>query len=231
MKKAALYVRVSTDQQTVENQLAILTEVAQRSGWEIVHVFRDEGISGAKGRDQRPGYDALLKAIARHEVQIAAAWSVDRLGRSLSDLVAFLSDIQARGCDLYLHQQAIDTSVPSGRMLFQILGVFAEFERSIIASRVIAGQARARAKGVKFGRPPLAPIRLDKVKRALGHGQSIRAVAKSTGVSTATVMRVKRSINDGDDRGQTLWASALLEGTESSFLQPDVWLVCHVSIG
>ena len=127
-------------------------------------------------------------------VDIVAAFAVDRLGRSLPDLVAFLSEIQARGCDLYLHQQAIDTSTPAGRMLFQMLGVFAEFERTIIASRVIAGQARARANGVKFGRPPLAPIRLEKVRKALADGRSIRSVAKSTGVSTATVQRVKRSM-------------------------------------
>lgn len=193
MKKAALYVRVSTDQQTIKNQVLILTEVARRSGWEIVQVFADEGISGATGRDKRPGFDALLKAVARHEVNIVAAFAVDRLGRSLSDLVGFLSEIQARGCDLYLHQQAIDTSTPAGRMLFQLLGVFAEFERTIIASRVIAGQARARANGVRFGRPPLAPSRVEKVRRALADGRSIRAVARATGVSTATVQRVKRS--------------------------------------
>jgi DNA invertase Pin-like site-specific DNA recombinase len=200
-KRAALYVRVSTDQQTVANQLHVLTEVAQRSGWTVAHVFADEGISGAKGRDRRPGFDALLKAIARREIDIAAAWSVDRLGRSLPDLVAFLSDIQARGCDLYLHQQAIDTSTPSGRMLFQMLGVFAEFERAIITSRIIAGQARARANGVKFGRPPLAPIHLDKVRKGLVEGRSIRTVAKTAGVSTATVQRIKRSMREpGDQR-------------------------------
>ena len=207
MKRAALYVRVSTDQQTTENQLLVLNEVAQRSGWEIVHVFEDAGISGAKGRDQRPGYDALLKAVARREADIVAAWSVDRLGRSLPDLVAFLSDIQARGCDLYLHQQAIDTTTASGRMLFQMLGVFAEFERAMITSRIKAGHERARSKGVKFGRPPLPPIRLDKVKRALADGRSIRAIARTTGVSTATVMRVKRSMNDGaGDRQETVAA-------------------------
>jgi DNA invertase Pin-like site-specific DNA recombinase len=194
MKKAALYVRVSTDQQTIKNQVLLLTEVARRSGWEIVQVFADEGVSGAKGRDQRPGFDALLKAITRYEVEIVMAFAVDRLGRSLSDLVGFLSEIQARGCDLYLHQQAIDTSTPAGRMLFQLLGVFAEFERTIIASRVIAGQARARANGVRFGRPPLAPSRVEKVRRALADGRSIRAVAKAAGVSTATVQRVKRSM-------------------------------------
>ena len=207
MKRAAFYVRVSTDQQTTENQLLVLHEVAQRSGWEIVHVFEDAGISGSKGRDRRPGFDALHKAIARREIDIVAAWSVDRLGRSLPDLVAFLSDIQAQGCDLYLHQQAIDTSTPSGRMLFQMLGVFAEFERAIITSRIVAGQARAKAKGVKFGRPPLPPIRLDKVQKGLREGRSIRAIAKATGVSTATVQRVKRSMNDGaGDREETVAA-------------------------
>ena len=192
MKRAALYVRVSTDQQTVENQLLVLNEVAQRSGWTIVHTFSDEGISGAKGRDQRPGFDGLLRSIARREVDIVAAWSVDRLGRSLTDLVAFLSDIQACGTDLYLHQQAIDTSTPAGRMLFQMLGVFSEFERSIMKTRIRAGLDRSRAKGTRFGRPPIAPMHIEKVKRALAEGHSIRVVAKNTGVSTATVQRVKK---------------------------------------
>ena len=161
-----------------------------------MQTFADEGISGSKGRAERPGYDALLKAVSRREVDIVAAWSVDRLGRSLPDLVAFLSDIQARGTDLYLHQQAIDTSTPSGRMLFQMLGVFAEFERAMITARIRAGHERARSKGVKFGRPAIAPIRLDRVKEALGNGHSIRAIAKATGVSTATVQRVKQALSE-----------------------------------
>lgn len=194
MKRAALYLRVSTDQQTTENQRLVLMEVAQRLGWTIVQVFEDQGISGAKGRDQRPGFDGLIKAITRGEVQIVAAWSVDRLGRSLPDLVAFLSDIQAKGCDLYLHQQAVDTSTPSGRMLFQMLSVFAEFERAIITTRINAGLDRARARGVRLGRPAIAPIDLQKVQKRLEHGQSIRVIAKATGFSTATVQRVKRSM-------------------------------------
>lgn len=194
MKRAGIYLRVSTDQQTTENQLRILTEVAQRSGWTIVRVFEDAGISGAKGRDQRPGYDALLKAVHRREVDIVAAYAVDRLGRSLTDLVAFLGDIQARGCDLYLHQQSVDTSTPSGRMLFQMLAVFSEFERELVRSRVRAGLARARAKGVQFGRPSLSPDRVARVEQALRDGLSIRGVAKSTGTSTASVQRIKRAM-------------------------------------
>jgi DNA invertase Pin-like site-specific DNA recombinase len=194
MKRAAFYLRVSQDSQTTENQRRILQEVAERSGWTVVEVFEDQGISGAKGRDKRPGYDALLKAVNRREVDMVAAFAVDRLGRSLPDLVAFLSDIQARGCDLYLHQQAVDTSTPSGRMLFQMLAVFAEFERSIITSRINAGLARARANGVQFGRPNLSLERRTKVQKALTNGLSIRQAAKATGVSTASVQRIKRSM-------------------------------------
>src|SRR5215217_6696001 len=104
MKRVAIYARVSTDKaQTVENQLRQLNEVAVRLEWTVVAVFTDEGISGAKGRDQRPGYDALLKGVARKEFDLIAAWSVDRLGRSLQDLVGFLADIQSRDIGLYLH--------------------------------------------------------------------------------------------------------------------------------
>lgn len=195
MKRAGIYLRVSQDSQTTENQLRILQEVAERSGWTVVAIFEDQGISGTKGRDKRPGYDALLKAVHRREIDMIAAFAVDRLGRSLPDLVAFLSDIQARGCDLYLHQQAVDTSTPSGRMLFQMLAVFAEFERSIITSRINAGLARARANGVQFGRPNLSLERRTKVQKALKNGLSIRQTAKATGVSTASVQRIKRSMS------------------------------------
>jgi len=192
MKRVGIYLRVSTDQQTTENQRRILLEIAERSGWEVVAVFEDQGISGAKGRDQRPGFDALLKAVARSEIQMVAAWSVDRLGRSLPDLIGLLSDLQARGCDLFLHQQSLDTSTPTGRAMYGMLSIFAEFERSMISNRVRAGQQRSRAAGVRFGRPPIPPIDIDKVKVRLAKGQSIRVIAKATQMSTASVMRIKR---------------------------------------
>lgn len=171
-----------------------LTEVAQRSGWSVVQTFADEGISGSKGRDKRPGYDSLLRAVARREVDIVAVWSVDRLGRSLPDLVTFLAELQAHGCDLFLHQQALDTSTPAGRMMFGMLGVFAEFERSMIRARIAAGLDRARSKGVRIGRPAISPIRLSKIEQGLRAGQSIRVVARATGVSTATVQRVRKTM-------------------------------------
>ena len=107
-KRVALYVRVSTDKgQTVDNQLRDFHHAAERFAWTIMAVHRDEGISGAKGRDRRPGLDALLRGITRREYDIVAAWSVCRLGRSLSDLVAFLGDLNAKSVDLYLHQQGL----------------------------------------------------------------------------------------------------------------------------
>ncbi len=123
-KRVALYVRISTDGQTVQNQLGELRQVADRHGWQIVHTYADEGISGTKGREGRPEFDKLLKSIARRQVDMVAAWSVDRLGRSLKDLVSFLSDLQAKGVDLFLYQQGLDTSTPSGRAMFQMLGFF-----------------------------------------------------------------------------------------------------------
>lgn len=204
LKRAAFYLRVSTDAQTVENQLLALTEVAQRSGWTVVHIFRDEGISGAKGRDKRPGYDALLKAVARREVDMVAAWSVDRLGRSLADLVAFLGELQSHQCDLFLHQQALNSTSAHGRMVFGLLSVFSEFERSMIRARVMSGLERARSRGVRLGRPTIPPIRIQKVEQGLRAGRSIRAVARATGVSTATVQRVKRSMATVPDRGASV---------------------------
>ncbi len=154
-KRVGLYLRVSTKNgQTVDNQRGALTEaISRRHGWLIVDEFCDEGISGAKGRDRRPEFDRLLKEVVRGRIDVIAAWSVDRLGRSLQDLVGFLGELNAVGCDLYLEKQAVDTTTPAGRALFQMLGVFAEFERAIMQERILAGLARAREKGTRSGRP------------------------------------------------------------------------------
>ena len=144
MKRAVLYLRVSTVDQTTANQERELREVAARMGCEIVRVYRDHGISGAKGRDKRPEFDRLLRDAAQRKFDMVMAWSVDRLGRSLQDLVGFLSELHALHIDLFLHQQGLDTTTPGGKAMFQMMGVFAEFERSMIQERVRAGLRRAR---------------------------------------------------------------------------------------
>ena len=153
-KRAAIYARVSTQKnQTPKNQIIRGREVADKAGWEVIEEFVDRGISGAKGRDKRPAFDRLCTAATRREIDVVMAWSVDRLGRSLQDLVAFLSELQASNVDLYLDRQGIDTTTPAGKALFQMMGVFAEFERAMIQERIHAGLARARKEGKRLGRP------------------------------------------------------------------------------
>ena len=193
-KRVALYLRVSSDQQTVENQRLELKAMADRLGWIIVEELADEGISGAKGREQRPAFDRLMKMVARKDIDLIACWSVDRLGRSLQHLVTFLGEINARGVDLYLHTQGLDTSTPAGRAMFSMLSVFSEFERSILRERIMAGLARSRAEGKRSGRPPLDPVLTEKIKRSLSKGVSINATARTLRVGVATVHRLKQQM-------------------------------------
>ena len=180
----AIYARVSTEDQTTDNQVFELEKVAKRMGWNIGEVYTDI-ISGAKSK--RPELDRLMQAVMKKEVDIIMAWSVDRLGRSLQHLTTLLSDIHSKGVDLYLHQQGIDTTTPSGKMMFQMCGVFAEFERSMVQERVKAGLERARAKGKRLGRPPVPPIQIEKIRKLRAEGMTLTAIAKKTGVSVGKV--------------------------------------------
>src|ERR1700729_3447635 len=190
MKRVAIYLRVSTSKQETSNQRRELEAVAARSGWQIVKVFQDAGISGAKGRDKRPGVDALLKAVYAKEFDMVAAWSVDRLVRSLTDLLGILQGLHDKGVGLFLHQQGLDTSTTAGKALFQMLGVFAEFERGVIRERVNAGLARARAKGTKLGRRRVKPSVEARILELRANGDGILKIARTLGVGTSVVQRV-----------------------------------------
>ena len=190
-KRAAIYTRVSTDNQTIENQLRELRQVAERRGWEVVEVYNDAGISGAKGRAERPGLDLMLNDASRRKFDVVMAWAIDRVGRSLIDLLGTIQHLEACGVDLYLDQQNIDTTTPMGKLLFQVTGAFAEFERSMIRQRVRAGLKRAVAQGAQLGRPKINAAVERKVQRQLEKGIGILKVAKSLGLGTGTVQRIK----------------------------------------
>src|SRR3954452_14744457 len=194
MKRAVIYLRVSTQDQTTANQERELRQIAGRVGYDIVKVYKDHGISGAKGRDKRPQFDAMCRDAAKRQFDVVMAWSVDRLGRSLQDLVGFLSELHALRIDLFLHQQGLNTATPAGKAMFQMMGVFAEFERAMIQERVRAGLARAKAEGKRLGRPPIPPALEARIRKALATPgrPGIRVIAERFGVNPSTVQRISR---------------------------------------
>jgi len=191
MKRCAIYTRVSTLSQTTDNQLIELQKVAELKGYVVTQIFTDEGISGAKGREIRTGFNNIIKSAIKKEFDIILTWSVDRLGRSLQDLVSFLNEIHSVGCDLYIHQSGVDTSTPSGKMMFQMCGVFAEFERGMIRERVISGQQRAKSQGKHIGRPSnLNEGLTHSIKYMKEQGVGIRKIARELKVGIGTVYKV-----------------------------------------
>jgi DNA invertase Pin-like site-specific DNA recombinase len=210
MKHAALYVRVSTDKQSesVEDQDRILRQIAERRGWDVVEVYKDQGISGAKGRDKRPALDAMLNDAGRRKFDVVMAWAIDRVGRSLIDLLTIIQHLEACGVDLYLDQQNLDTTTPMRKLLFQVTGAFAEFERSMIRQRVQAGLNGIKARiardgkfetkaGIvrrRLGRPGAEPEQLAEARRLLSEGKGIIYTAKQTKLGTGTVHNLKRGM-------------------------------------
>ena len=191
-RRVAIYARVSTDAQTTDNQIRELRAAAERHDWQVVAEFVDRGISGAKGRRDRPALDKLLRGAVRREFDLVAAWSVDRLGRSLQDLLSFLVELHAKHIDLYLHQQGVDTTTPAGRALFSMCGVFAEFERSMIQERVKAGLARAKAAGKVLGRPRVSAEVEAQVRALHANGVGKVRLAKQLRIGVSVVQRIIR---------------------------------------
>jgi len=151
--RAAIYCRVSTHNQDSSNQLAELERIATLRNWKVVATYSDDGISGIKGRDSRPQLDAMLKAAARREFDLLIVWSVCRLGRSTAHLVNTVTDLNSQGVHLYFHQQSLDTTTNTGKLMVSVFGVFAEFERNILSERIKLGVAAARKAGKSLGRP------------------------------------------------------------------------------
>ena len=187
MKKCVIYSRISKSSQEVENQIKLLKEISKQKGFELVDVISDV-MSGSKGRNERKGFDKLIKGSIRKEWDSILVWSVDRLGRSLKDLVSFLDEINSVGCDLYIHQSGLDTSTPSGKMMFQMIGVFAEFERTMISERVKLGLARTDKK---LGRPTnMNDGMVSSVKFMREKGIGIKKIASDLQIGVGTVYKV-----------------------------------------
>lgn len=190
-KRAALYLRVSTDGQTTENQRRALLEVAERRGWSVAHVYEDAGISGAKGRDKRPGFDAMMKDATRRRFDVLLFWSIDRLGRSTAMVATALAELEVAGVSIYADKEAMDATTPHGRAMLQMAAVFAELERGMIRERVMAGLDRAKAQGVKLGRPKVSPRVEVAIRAKLAEGVGMVKIARELSVGVSTVQRVR----------------------------------------
>lgn len=195
MTRVAIYVRVSTTEQTTQNQTRILTEIAEKNQWIITSTYEDNGISGTKGRDKRPAFDKLCTDMSNKAFDRILVWDISRLGRSLKNLVEFLHDVQKTQCDLYVHQSGLDTSTPAGKMMFQMVGVFSEFERAMISERVKLGLKRVRDQGKTIGRPKTVDASLvNKVEKLLADGYTQTKIAHIINVSRMTVCRICKTI-------------------------------------
>ena len=191
MERVVIYSRVSTDDQNTENQTSLLRQIAEKSGWDVVGVYTDHGISGSKGRDKRPEFDRLCKDMVRRKFDTIMVWDVSRLGRSLQHLIEFLEDVNSVNCNLYLHQQGLDTSTPSGKMMFQMVGVFAEFERSMISERVKLGLKRVKENGKQLGQPSkISDGLVSDIWDLKDQGLSLNKITELVPVSRSTVYKV-----------------------------------------
>jgi DNA invertase Pin-like site-specific DNA recombinase len=192
-KRVGIYLRVSTTDQTVENQRLDLARVAKQRDWEVVGEYVDHGISGAKGREKRPAFDRLCKDAKHGKLDLVAAWSIDRIGRSLAHLVAFVDEMREANVGLYLHQQQVDTSTAAGRAFLQMAGIFAEFERNTLIERINAGIARARAQGKHIGRPPVSSATERRIRELRKEGFGKLRIARELHCGVRTVGRVLAS--------------------------------------
>lgn len=199
IRRVGVYARVSTCDQTAENQLLELRRYVEARGWDAVE-FVDQGVSGSK--DRRPALDALTTAVRRHQLDAVVCWRLDRLGRNLRHLVMLLDDWQSRGVAFVTLGEGIDTSTAAGRLVAGLLGSIAEFERARIQERIHAGLARARAQGKRLGRPRIAMLPADVPRRL-----TVREAALLWGVSKSTAAR-RLASGEAPDLGQTLAAPA-----------------------
>ncbi|OCL24441.1 recombinase family protein [Gilliamella sp. wkB171] len=191
MSKVVIYGRVSTTEQTIDNQIVFLKRIVEQNKWDLIDIYIDDGISGSKDRDKRPEFDRLCKDMVRRKFNKILVWDVSRLGRSLQHLVEFLNDVQSVNCHLYIHQSGLDTSTPSGRMMFQMVGVFSEFERSMISERVKLGLQRVKLDGKSLGRPKkINDVVKKEIINLVNNGWSLGKVANHLNLSRMSIHRI-----------------------------------------
>ena len=190
-KKVALYCRVSTLDQTIDNQLIELRDHCSKMGWEVVKEYADEGLSGTLSRDKRPALNSLIKDAYRKRFDSVVCWDISRIGRSMKELILFLSDMKDRGIGICSVRQGFDTSTSMGEIMFQFVGILSSWEREMIRERTLAGLERAKSEGKTLGRRKVTNDTMTaKIIELRNDKKSIRQIASEVGVSRGTVNNV-----------------------------------------
>jgi DNA invertase Pin-like site-specific DNA recombinase len=192
-KSVAIYARVSTDKQKVDMQISDLREYVKRAGWTIYREFIDQGYTGKN--ISRPAFKEMIDEARQRKFGTLLVWKLDRLGRSLKDLINTLDELGSLGIDFISYDNKIDTSTPTGKLVFQVIGAVAEFERDIISERVKAGLNNAKRKGKRLGRPPIAPYAIQKAKDLREKGLSYRAIGKRLQISEGVIRKHLKTKN------------------------------------
>jgi DNA invertase Pin-like site-specific DNA recombinase len=196
MKHVAIYARSSPDcPVSADAQIEHLRNIAVERGWTIAQVFTDRPTSVRKSLDRRIGELALIEAIRSGAIDRVLVWSIDRIGKSLVDLVAFMETCRAAVVSVYLDQERIDTAGSNGMSLFDLSGMMAHHLRQSRRDSILRGQAAARALSIKSGRPPISITKAQRAKRELAAGKGVRQVARLAGISAASVSRIKTSMD------------------------------------
>ena len=189
-RKVAIYTRVSTLDQTVDNQLIELRDHCSRMEWEVVKEYADEGLSGTLSRDKRPALNSLIKDAYRKRFDSVVCWDISRIGRSMKELILFLSDMKDRDIGICSVRQGFDTSTSMGEIMFQFVGILSSWEREMIRERTLAGLERAKSEGKTLGRRKVTNDTMTaKIIELRNEKKSIRQLASEVGVSVGTVSK------------------------------------------
>jgi len=190
-KRVVIYARVSTLDQTVDNQLIELRDHCSKMGWEVIKEYKDEGLSGTLSRDKRPAFNEMIKDGYRRKFELVVCWDISRIGRSMKELIMFLSDMKDRDIGICSVRQGFDTSTTMGEMMFQFVGILSSWEREMIRERTLAGLDRAKKEGKTLGRKTVIDDdKVSHIRKLRSIGRSLRDIASEVGVSKGTVSNV-----------------------------------------
>ena len=190
-KRVVIYARVSTLDQTVDNQLIELRDHCSKMGWEVIKEYKDEGLSGTLSRDKRPSFNEMIKDGYRRKFELVVCWDISRIGRSMKELIMFLSDMKDRDIGICSVRQGFDTSTTMGEMMFQFVGILSSWEREMIRERTLAGLDRAKKEGKTLGRKTVIDDdKVSHIRKLRSIGRSLRDIASEVGVSKGTVSNV-----------------------------------------